>query len=57
MIFLSAFGHADVVLLCFSICSAQSLANIKRFWYDEESSLSSLKNYINRVNYIDYINY
>lgn len=30
-----AFGHADVVLLCFSICSAQSLRSVKRFWYEE----------------------
>ena len=30
-----AFGHADVVLLCFSICSHQSLRSIKRFWFDE----------------------
>jgi len=30
-----AFGHADVVLLCFSICSRQSLRSIKRFWFDE----------------------
>ncbi|CBY20157.1 unnamed protein product [Oikopleura dioica] len=30
-----AFGHADVVLLCFSIASENSLRNIKNFWIHE----------------------
>ena len=30
-----AFGQADVVFLCFSICSAQSLRNIRTFWVQE----------------------